>query len=181
MGMEGVLADIRKSLAALAPTAQPGASPTPPPGLDAPASSGPPPVHVPEHQVQEQNPTRTLQWWPKKIEKERALGRLAGPFKRPPLAGFVCSPLGVVPKKEPGQFRLIHNLSAPRGSSVNDAIDPQLYSVRYASVDNAIDKERALGRGALLAKNDIESAFRLLPVHPADYHLLGFQFRGEYF
>ncbi|KAJ1184209.1 hypothetical protein NDU88_001019 [Pleurodeles waltl] len=32
MGMEGVLADIRKSLAALSPTAQPGASPTPPPG-----------------------------------------------------------------------------------------------------------------------------------------------------
>ncbi|KAJ1118244.1 hypothetical protein NDU88_006439 [Pleurodeles waltl] len=58
MGMEGVLADIRKSLAALAPTAQPGASPTPPPGLVAPASSGFPPVHVPEHQAQEQNPSR---------------------------------------------------------------------------------------------------------------------------
>ncbi|KAJ1156491.1 hypothetical protein NDU88_009210 [Pleurodeles waltl] len=58
MGMEGVLADIRKSLAALAPPAQPGASSTPPPGLVTPASSGPPPVRVPEHQAQEQNPTR---------------------------------------------------------------------------------------------------------------------------
>ncbi|KAJ1185694.1 hypothetical protein NDU88_002484 [Pleurodeles waltl] len=57
MGMEGILADIRKSLAALAPTAQPGASPTPPSGLVAPASSGPPPARVPEHQGQEQNPT----------------------------------------------------------------------------------------------------------------------------
>ncbi|KAJ1130362.1 hypothetical protein NDU88_008715 [Pleurodeles waltl] len=58
MGMEGVLADIRKSLAALVPTAQPGASPTPPPGLVAPTSSGSPPVRVPEHQGQEQNPLR---------------------------------------------------------------------------------------------------------------------------
>ncbi|KAJ1200409.1 hypothetical protein NDU88_004233 [Pleurodeles waltl] len=102
----------------------------------------------------------------RKLAKERALGRLVGPFKSPPLAGFVCSPLGVVPKKEPGQFRLIHNLSAPKGSSVNDAIDPQLCSVHYASVDNVVEKVRALGHGAWLAKNDIELAFRLLPVHP---------------
>lgn len=29
------------------------------------------------------------------------------------------------------------------------------------------------GSGALLEKSDIESAFRLLPVHPDCYHLLG--------
>ncbi|KAJ1197239.1 hypothetical protein NDU88_001101 [Pleurodeles waltl] len=58
MGMEGFLADIRKSLAALAPTVQPVASPTPPPGLVAPGSSGLPPVTMPEQQAQEQNPTR---------------------------------------------------------------------------------------------------------------------------
>ncbi|KAJ1191867.1 hypothetical protein NDU88_001181 [Pleurodeles waltl] len=58
MGVEGVLADIRKSLAALVPTAQSGASPTPFPGLVAPASSGSPPVRLPEHQAQAQNPSR---------------------------------------------------------------------------------------------------------------------------
>ncbi|KAJ1205847.1 hypothetical protein NDU88_001272 [Pleurodeles waltl] len=58
MGMEGVLADIRKSLAALAPTAQPGASPTPPPGLVTPGSAGSPPVRVPELKAQDQNPSR---------------------------------------------------------------------------------------------------------------------------
>ncbi|KAJ1095838.1 hypothetical protein NDU88_000988 [Pleurodeles waltl] len=88
---------------------------------------------------------------------------------------------GVVPKKDPGQFRLIHNLSAPRGASVNEAIDPVLCSVRYASVDQALEKLRVLERGTLLAKIDIEAAFRLLPVHPEDYHLLGFQFNGDYF
>ncbi|KAJ1110229.1 hypothetical protein NDU88_007584 [Pleurodeles waltl] len=87
---------------------------------------------------------------------------------------------GIVPKKDPGQFRLIHNLSAPRGASVNKAIDPVLCSVRYATVDQALEKLKVLGRGMLLAKTDIEAAFRLLPVHPEDYHLLGFQFNGDY-
>lgn len=32
-----------------------------------------------------------------------------------------------------------------------------------------------------MAKADIESAFRLLPVHPEDFCLLGFWFEGGYF
>ncbi|KAJ1162288.1 hypothetical protein NDU88_002756 [Pleurodeles waltl] len=40
---------------------------------------------------------------------------------------------------------------------------------------------KTAGRGALLAKADIESAFRLLPVHPDSYHLLGFQHNGQVF
>ena len=48
-----------------------------------------------------------------KTAKELAAGRLAGPF---------VSPLGVVPKKSPGEFRLIHHLSFPKGASVNDGI-----------------------------------------------------------
>ncbi|XP_065889728.1 uncharacterized protein [Dysidea avara] len=35
-----------------------------------------------------------------------------------------------------------------------------------------------LGPGALLAKMDIKSAFRLLPVHPADRHLLAMEWNG---
>ncbi|KAJ1097247.1 hypothetical protein NDU88_002372 [Pleurodeles waltl] len=98
-----------------------------------------------------------------------------------PRPGWVTAIPGVVPKKDPGQFRLIHNLSAPRGASVNEAIDPVLCSVRYTTVDQALEKLRVLGRGTLLAKTDIEAAFRLLPVHPEDYHLLGFQFNRDYF
>ena len=55
-----------------------------------------------------------------KISKELAAGRLAGPFDSPPLPNFRVSPLGVVPKKAPGEYRLIHHLSFPRGASVND-------------------------------------------------------------
>ncbi|XP_020898616.1 uncharacterized protein LOC110237372 [Exaiptasia diaphana] len=38
-----------------------------------------------------------------------------------------------------------------------------------------------LGRGAMLAKFDIESAYRNVPVHPSDRHLLGMRWRSKYF
>lgn len=37
------------------------------------------------------------------------------------------------------------------------------------------------GKGALMAKADIESAFRLLPVHPNDHELLGMKVDGNYY
>ncbi|XP_066430821.1 vomeronasal type-2 receptor 26-like [Eleutherodactylus coqui] len=63
---------------------------------------------------------------------------MAGPFQEPPLADFVVSPLGVVPKREPNKFRLIHHLSYSKGASVNDGIDAELCSVVYTSFDAAI-------------------------------------------
>lgn len=39
---------------------------------------------------------------------------------------------------------------------------------------------RDCGAGAELAKCDIKSAFRLLPVHPADFELLSFSFKGNF-
>ena len=116
-----------------------------------------------------------------KIFKECEAGRVAGPFSAPPLPNLRVSPLGVVPKKTPGQFRLIHHLSYPRGSSVNDYISPELCSVKYSSLDDAITNVRECGHGALMAKCDIQSAFRLLPVYPSDYCLLGFKFEGSWY
>lgn len=73
-----------------------------------------------------------------KIEKKIILGRVAGPFDGPPFPNLGLSPLGLVPKKEPGSVRLIHNLSLPKGCSVNAGIDPELCSVSYTSFDKAI-------------------------------------------
>ena len=74
----------------------------------------------------------------KKIAKELALSRMGGPFEAPPFQNLHLSPLGIVPKKAPGEFRLIHNLSHPRGTSVDDVIPQELCSVKYASLDFAI-------------------------------------------
>jgi len=115
------------------------------------------------------------------IREEIAAGRVAGPFKHPPIKGLVCSPIGLVPKSTPGKFRLIHHLSWPRGSSINDGIDPHNGHVTYSSFDSIVDKIMHMGRKTALAKVDIRSAFRLLPVRPEDYHLLGFRFECEYY
>ncbi|OCT94608.1 hypothetical protein XELAEV_18012290mg [Xenopus laevis] len=116
-----------------------------------------------------------------KLLKELSYSRIAGPFKDIPLFNMRISPLGVVPKKETGSFRLIHHLSFPNGLSVNDSISPELCSVEYASFDKAVNLLRLCGVGAQLAKSDIQSAIRLLPIHPDCYFLLGFHFDGSYY
>ena len=58
------------------------------------------------------------------------------------------------------------DLSYPRGSnSVNDGILKDLFSMFYITIDKAVSKILELGPGALLAKIDLNSAFRLIPVH----------------
>ena len=37
------------------------------------------------------------------------------------------------------------------------------------------------GQGCYLAKTDIKSAFRIVPVHPSNYHLLGFTWREKFY
>ena len=116
-----------------------------------------------------------------KLETELKTGRIAGPFNEKPFQNFKTSPLGLVPKSSPGEFRLIHHLSWPRtdGSSLNDGIPPENAHVQYSGIQEAISKVKALGRGCFLAKTDIKNAFRIVPVHPSDYELLGFSWEGQ--
>lgn len=81
--------------------------------------------------------------------------------------------LGMVLKKEPGKLHLIHNFSYPKGSLVNDGIDPDACSVTYTSFDVAVKWVRRCGKGALLAKTDIQSALGLLPVYRERFRLSG--------
>ena len=37
---------------------------------------------------------------------------------------------------------------------------------------------KKLGRGTQLVKLDIKDAYRILLIHPADYHLLGIKWKG---
>ncbi len=77
--------------------------------------------------------------------------------------------IGVVPKgHNTGKWRLITDLSFPSGLSVNDGIDPQLCSLSYTTVDDIASRITSLGQATLMAKIDVESAYRLLLVHPQD-------------
>lgn len=122
---------------------------------------------------------RFLQVVYEKIAKEIAEGRVAGPFLVPWFSSFCISPLGVVPKKEPNSFRLIHHLSFLKNGSLNDENDGSLCSVMNATFDEAVVKIRAFGPGAVLAKTDIKSSFKLLPISlpwpliPWSFNLMG--------
>ena len=115
------------------------------------------------------------------IAKECAANHMAGPFRQPPLPAFVVNPLGVVPKKRANKWRLIMHLSFPPGGSVNDGIDIADFPLRYSTVMDAMDSVMLLGRHSCMAKVDIKDAFRLCPIHPSDYHLLGSQWQGQFF
>lgn len=115
------------------------------------------------------------------IAQGRELGRIAGPFPSPPFTHFVSSPLGVVPKSEPGKFRVIHDLSFPKSNSVNSMIPDENSTVQYDSIDNVTVLLRKFGQGALMAKTDIQDAFRIVPIHPNDYKLLGFSWENNYY
>jgi len=117
-----------------------------------------------------------------KLTKEVLAGRMAGPFNSPPFPNLRISPVGLVPKAD-GTFRLITHLSYPKCnlSSVNANIIESFKTVKYTSFDRVVDMVFNLGEGALMAKRDIKSAFRLLPIHPDDFNLLGIQINGRVF
>lgn len=116
------------------------------------------------------------------LQAELEKGRVAGPFPVPPIQNLHISRFGVIPKKhQPGKWRLILDLSSPAGHSVNDGISKDPFSVQYMKVDDIISGIMSLGRGTLMAKFDVESAYRNIPVHTEDRYLLGMKWKGYYF
>ena len=100
----------------------------------------------------------------------------------PPVRRRSSSSFGVIPKKgQPGKWRLIVDLSSPWGASVNDGISPDEFTLHYITVDQNIRSVSRLGRGALMAKFDVESAYRNVAVHPSDRHLLEMKWRNQYY
>ena len=83
--------------------------------------------------------------------------------------------------KQDGSWRVITHLSAPDGLSINDHIDPEAVTLSYTTIDHAVKISQQLGRGTLLAKIDLKQAFRQCPVRPADWHLLGLHWQGQYY
>ena len=114
------------------------------------------------------------------LSKECAKGWIAGPYLSPPLPNLQCSGIGVVPKKNK-TWRMIMHLSAPYMLSINDGINKEDYTLHYSSIDDATRLVAKLGRGCSLAKIDIKSAFRLIPIATADWELLGLFWRGSYY
>ena len=78
------------------------------------------------------------------------------------------SGFGVIPKAgQPGKWHLILDLSSPHGFSVNDGIDLDLFSLQYIKFDDVVTMVTKLGRGTLMAKFNVQIAFRNLAVLPS--------------
>jgi len=108
------------------------------------------------------------------IHKDLALSRKLGPFPSPPSLHFMGSPMGAFEKRrQPGKFRIIHDLSWPPGQSVNDHINPEEYRLHYMSIDDVVAVIQIYGRGAQLAKLDLADAFHHIRVRQEDWELLG--------
>ena len=73
------------------------------------------------------------------------------------------------------------DLSSPEGHSVNVGIPKPPFSVKYVTVYSFIEGIMARGRGTLMAKFDVASAYRNVAVHPQDRPLLGMVWRGKYY
>ena len=92
-----------------------------------------------------------------------------GPFKEPPFKHLMCSTVGLVPKKESDEMRMIMHLSFPYGASINDFIDQDKASTQYQ------------GQGCYMAKGDVKLAFKLAPIRYKDLECLGIFFEGEFY
>ena len=123
-----------------------------------------------------QNPVIVLKSYRKKL---MLIGLLGLSFH--PLLIISRFPQSVLYLKEPGIFRLIHHLSFPENKSINDHIPDTFCTVQYATLDDAVKIIVSLGKGCLIAKTDVESAFRVVQVRKEDHELLGFKWQGFFY
>ena len=115
------------------------------------------------------------------LQNELSRCRMLGPFSKHQVPSSMhINRFGVILKgHNTGKWRLITDLSFPPKYSVSDGIEPTLCSLTYTSVDDVAEIIAELGVGSLLAKIDIESAYRLIPVHPQDRLLQAVQWDGQ--
>ena len=114
------------------------------------------------------------------LAKEVSRGHTAGPFQSPTIANLQCSPLGVVPKED-GTWRIIMDRSSLHGSSINDYVSKDDYTLHYTTFDHALNLVAGYGQNALMAKLDIKHAFRLCPGRLEDRELLGIHWKGQFY
>ena len=89
----------------------------------------------------------------------------------------IVSALGAIPKPDSDKVRLIHDCSRPQHSNVNSYTDTQ-HHYSYVTVDKAVSLIKS---NVYLAKIDLKSAYRHVPIHPSNYPATGlsWQFRGD--
>ena len=81
----------------------------------------------------------------------------------------------VIPKKTVEKWRVIVDMSRPRGA--NDNLRWGLTHIAFSLVEDAAHLMYYLGPSTLLAKMDVSEAYRLVSVHPEDCIFQGVQWQ----
>jgi hypothetical protein len=89
---------------------------------------------------------------------------------------------GIMVRPKPnGSVRVILNLSAPKGRSVNDGIDKSEFPAVMSSTAAWLAVLDKAGRGCLMTKTDWASAYKHIHVREADTDLQWFSWGGRFF
>ena len=121
--------------------------------------------------------------------KELGEGAMLGPFDAPPFSPWTqTNPLLTREKKDSTHHRVIMDLSwlLPPGINVNGGTPRDCFlgapqKMHLPSAGDYCDLIRKAGRGCYLYATDVARAYRQLPLDPADWPLICFQFEGRYF
>jgi hypothetical protein len=130
-------------------------------------------ANTPSVSVHGEEFTDTLAWWIRQ-------GYVAGPFAAPPLPLFRTNSMMAVEQRN--KIRIIMNLSAPKGSSYNDAIDElALEKITMSSARLFGYSLTDCGEGARMWKFDMVDAYKKIPASKTDLRLQGFTWLGRFF
>jgi hypothetical protein len=89
---------------------------------------------------------------------------------------------GILTRTKPnGSVRIILNLSAPKGFSVNDGIDKDEFPAAMSSTEAWLSVLNKLGPGLLFMKVDFADAYKHVAVALQDTDLQWFEWGGKYF
>ena len=124
-----------------------------------------------------------------KFQKELLKGCFIRPFSKPLFKMQRHNALALVPKKgaktddpnDLSNFHLITNLSFLTKDAINNFIHREKSTVHYQPFDTALHLINTYGLGSFLAKSDIDSAFRLIPMNLRSIQLLRLKLDGEYY
>jgi hypothetical protein len=83
--------------------------------------------------------------------------------------------------KPNGAVRIILNLSAPKGLSVNDGIDTDMFPASMSSTEAWVEILNKAGKGCIITKIDFADAYKHVAVADQDTDLQWFEWGGKYF
>ena len=126
-----------------------------------------------------------------KVMKEVGKKRYAGPHKKPPFEHYIQSPIGLVPKDNGKDTRLIFHLSHPRSkksdvqTSINANTPQESCTVHYPDFIEAIQICIGIRKNGKMEKSDMSSAFRNLGMSQNSWNFLVMKARspidGEFY